>query len=319
MLIEASGLDPAKFPEIRASADVVGRVSRKAGADTGLLAGTPVVAGVGDGPSATLGAGITQEKTGYIYLGSSGWVSMVTREPVFDPRFRVFNVCHADPHVVLPFGTMQSAGAAYKWLAERVFYGPSTHGARTKSSYEALDREAEDAPKASRNLLFLPYLMGERSPYYDTAARGVFLGLTMIHGRGEMIRAVLEGVAFNLRVILEAFQEQGIDPPELRIIGGGAKSRLWRQILADILGRMIVYPALLDEATSLGAAIVGGVAVGIFEGFDVAGELVLEKERQHPDHDQAVRGKYDALYSVFKDAYLANRAIFERLASLDAV
>jgi xylulokinase len=160
----------------------------------------------------------------------------------------------------------------------------------------------------------LPYLIGERSPHWNPLACGVFVGLTMSHGRAEMARAVLEGVAFNLKMILDAFLEQGAVIQAMRLIGGGARSALWRQILADVYGLPILRPALLAEATSLGAAIAGGVGVGLFPDFRVAHGLfqVEEGERPNPDHNQ----RYIALYGLFQQTYTPLEPIFEQLATL---
>ncbi len=162
---------------------------------------------------------------------------------------------------------MQAAGGAFDWL-ERLLRGDAEG-----DLHDALSLAAASVPPGANGLLFLPYLLGERSPYWNPLARGAFVGLTMAHGRPEMARAVLEGVALNLRLILDAFRAQEINIPAMRLIGGGARSPLWRQILADALGLPILLPELITEATSLGAAIAGGVGVGLFDTFAVARSL----------------------------------------------
>jgi xylulokinase len=158
----------------------------------------------------------------------------------------------------------------------------------------------------------LPYLIGERSPHWNPLACGVFVGLTMSHGRAEMTRAVLEGVAFNLKMILDAFLEQGAVIQAMRPIGGGARNAL-RQILANVYELPILRPALLAEATALGAAVAGGV--GLFPDFGVAHEIVQveEGERPNPDHNQ----QYTVLYGFFQRTYTALEPIFEQLAALE--
>jgi xylulokinase len=184
------------------------------------------------------------------------------------------------------------------------------------SAYELMNRDAETVPAGCRGLLFLPYLMGERSPHWNPAARGVFLGLTLTHRRADMIRAVLEGVSFNLRIILDAFVRQGVRVPSIRVIGGGAKGALWCQILADVMNRPIERLALLEEATSVGAAIAGGVGVGIFPDFGVAARIVKVADTYGPQ--PALRDVYDRQYEVFQAAYDALVPIYERLrASAD--
>jgi len=170
------------------------------------------------------------------------------------------------------------------------------------------------APPGARGLIFLPHLIGERSPYWNPIARGGFVGLTMAHGRPEMARAVLEGVALNLRSVLVAFQ--GLTTPirAMRVIGGAARSAVWRRILADVYGLPLLLPRLLSEATSLGAAIAGGVGVGLYSDYSVASEFIQVGEAEQPD--PAAQAQYDAIYDLFLDAYSGIEPLFARLAAL---
>jgi xylulokinase len=163
-------------------------------------------------------------------------------------------------------------------------------------------------------LLFLPYLIGERSPHWNPQARGVFAGLTMSHGRAEMARAVFEGVALNLKMILDAFQEQGAAIQAMRLIGGGGRSPAWRQILADVYELPILRPTLLAEATSLGAAIAGGIGVGLFADYSVAHDLVQVREAEQPN--PLTQECYRALYELFGRTYTAMEPVFQELSSL---
>jgi xylulokinase len=211
---------------------------------------------------------------------------------VFDPEHRTFTFWHLDPDMVMPTGTMQSAGGSYQWMRNQLCPLEAAEAQRLGvSPYELMNRQAATVPAGCRGLLFLPYLMGERSPHWNPAARGVFLGLTLSHGRADMIRAVLEGVAFNLRIILDAFLRQRVCVPSIHVIGGGARGTLWCQILADIMNRPIERLALLEEATSLGAAIAGGVGTGIFRDFGVAATIVQIAETFRPRSE--VRDVYD--------------------------
>jgi xylulokinase len=275
-MIEAVGLDRDKLPPALPSSTVIGQVTPEAADATGLLAGTPVVIGGGDGACATVGAGSVRPGDAYNYIGSSSWIAVTAERPLNDPQMRTFTFAHLDPALYFPTGTMQCAGGSFDWL-ERLLRG----GAETKL-YDEMGKAAAAVAPGAGGLLFLPYLIGERSPHWNPQARGVFAGLTMAHGRAEMARAVLEGVALNLRMILDAFQAQGAGIEAMRLIGGGARSELWRQILADVYGLPILRPALLAEATSLGAAIAGGVGVGLFDGFSVAQEIVRVEEGEQP-------------------------------------
>lgn len=307
-MIEALGLDRRKLPPVYSSTTVIGKVTSEAAAETGLLAGTPVVIGGGDGACATVGAGSVHPGEAYNYIGSSSWIAVTAEQPLHDPGMRTFTFAHLDPKLYFPTGTMQSAGGAYDWL-ERLLRGKGE-----AQLYAEMSTAAASVEPGARGLLFLPYLIGERSPHWNPMARGVFVGLTMAHGRAEMARAVLEGVAFNLKIILDAFLEQGIQIQAIRLIGGGARSPLWRQILADVYGLPILRPALLAEATSLGAAIAGGVGVGLFPNFQVAHELIDVEEAERPD--PAHRRRYAALFDLFQRTYAALEPIFDQLGTL---
>jgi len=219
--------------------------------------------------------------------------------------------------MITPTGTMQTAGGSYQWFKNELG-GPEVDEARALglAPYEVLDRAAAAVPPGAGGLLHLPYLMGERAPHWNPHARGAFIGLTMPHTRAHLARAVLEGVALNLRIILEAFQRQGAQIGQMRVIGGGAKSRLWRQIMADVYGIPVLRPRLLEEATSLGAAVAGGVGVGLFKDFTVA-EQIVEIVDTHPPNAGA-HEQYDRIYPVFCAAYEALVPVFEALASLGA-
>jgi len=253
-----------------------------------------------------------EEGDAYNYLGASSWIAIASNRPIYDPHLRTFTFHHLEPGLFMPTGTMQSAGLSYQWARDNL-------AVREKeialdfglSPYELMDLEVEKTPPGSDNLIFLPYLLGERSPHWNPNARGVFIGITPRHTRAHLMRAILEGVGFNLRIILDAFLSQGIDINEIRLIGGGGKSRLWASILADIFERDILRMEVLEEATSLGSAIAGGVGVGIFRSLKVAKELVRIKERIMPEGKKVTI--YKRLYPIFLDAYERLLPVFDRL------
>jgi xylulokinase len=176
-----------------------------------------------------------------------------------------------------------------------------------------MDLEASKVPPGCDGLLFLPYLLGERAPWWNPHARGAFIGLTPSHNKPYLIRSVLEGVSLNLRIILDAFREQGLCPDALRLIGGGAKGDFWSNLLAQVLGVEILRPRYLEEATSLGAAIAGGVGVGIFKGLEVAKELIEIEDHFSPRAETVET--YNRLYPIFKKAYLSLLPVFDDLSS----
>ncbi len=314
-ILDAIKLDRAFLPELHASTDVVGEVTVQAAAEVGLAAGTPVVIGGGDGVCAATGAGVVREGSAYTYIGSSAWIGIATRKPIFDPAMRTFTFAHLVPDMFTPTGAMQAAGAAYQWLRDTLCTTEKDAAVQLKvSPYELMDAQAEQSPPGANGLLCLPYLMGERSPRWNPAARGAYIGLTIKHTRADMIRAVLEGVTFNLRGVLDAFEQQGAAIPSMRAIGGGARGRVWRQIMAGVFNRPVERPALLEEATSMGAAIAGGVGVGLFKDFSIAETLTPITDTTMPDAQAAV--VYDRLYATFNRAYDALLPVYDDLAGL---
>jgi len=309
-VLAAAELPAKMLPPALPSAAVIGGVTAEASRATGLLAGTPVVIGGGDGACATAGAGVVSPGDAYNYIGSSSWIAFVSQEPLYDPQQRTFTFAHLDPDYVFPTGTMQCAGGSFDWV-ERLLRGESQH-----AIHGWLIEAAGEVSPGCKGLLFLPYLMGERSPHWNPQARGAFVGLSLSHGRAEMTRAVLEGVMFNLRIILEAFRAQGAKIPSLRLIGGGARSHVWRQIAADVLGVPIERPELLVEATSLGAAAAGGVGVGLCEDYAEAGRLIALHQGEHPTPEHAAR--YDTLFPLFESLYADLCPAFERASRWSA-
>ena len=304
-IIGASDLAASLFPDVVPSATMIGNVLPDPARESGLALGTPVVLGGGDGPLAALGAGVTTPDSGaYAYLGSSSWVSVSADAPLHDPQMRSMTFNHVIPRLFVPTATMQAGGASLQWIVD-------TLAPADAAGYDELLEAATNGGGSSDGLYFLPYLLGERSPHWNPRARAAFLGLQRHHGRGDMVRAVLEGVAFNLRSGLLAFTENGIDISGIDAIGGAAKSPLVLQVLADIWGTPVARRNLVDEANALGAAVLGGVGVGIFDDFEIARNLSQRQEAREPD--AGARGQYDDAYLRFQDAYVRLEGWFEAL------
>jgi xylulokinase len=312
-ILKVSKLDPAKLPEPHCSFDVIGGVSASVADEIGLKAGTPVVIGTGDGTAASVGAGVVSEGNAYNYIGSSSWIAMATKKPILDPKRETFNWVHVDPNMYMPCGTMQTAGASYEWLKDNICLIEQKAAEDLDiSPFELMDISVENSVPTSNKLIFLPYLMGERSPHWNPNARGAFIGLSLKHKRKDIIRSVMEGVTYNLKMISEIF-ENVIDFSDIRVIGG-AGSPIWRKIMADIYNKNVLKPKILEEATSLGAAIVGGVGVGIFESIEVAEKLNPITEIQKPDPENVK--KYESIYPIFKESYKSLVEIYDKLSSL---
>ena len=307
-ILAAADVEAGLLPEVVPSTTVLGGVTREAASETGLLAGTPVVLGGGDGPMAALGAGVASPEDGtYAYLGSSSWVSLAAEEPLLDPRMRTMTFDHVVPGRFVPTGTMQAGGASMEWVADLLEPG------RTPDRYERLVKAAGAVEAAGEGLIFLPYLLGERSPYWNPLARGSFVGLAKHHGPAHLTRAVMEGVAMNLKVCLDAFEEQGEDIRSVDAIGGGARSDVWLQILADVWGKTLRRRSLVDEANSLGAAVVAGVGVGLVDSFEAASGFSEVEAAFEPDPD--AHDRYVARHAQFLDAYARLEPVFDDLQS----
>jgi xylulokinase len=312
-VLEAAGIAVSKLPDIVESTEVVGQVGAEAAAASGLQAGTPVVIGGGDGACATCGAGVVSEEQAYIYLGTSTWMAVASTKPLLDPAKRTFTFCHFLKGLYFPAGTMQAGGGSYQWLRNTLGDAEIQEAREAGTdAYDLLNRQAAEAPAGCDGLLFLPYLMGERSPLWDPQARACFIGLTMTHGKKHLIRAVLEGVAFNMRLIHEAFREQGVRSAKVRLIGGGARSPLWRSIFADVLETPTARLNFIEEATSVGAAIAGGVGVRLFSSIREADRVVRETEETSCDPGNFA--VYRKNYALFRNCYERLRDLFPLLA-----
>ncbi len=310
----ALGIEIDLMPEAVASVEQVGTVTAEAAAATGLAEGTPVVAGGGDGACAATGATVTAPGATYVVIGTSSWIATAAEEPLFDPTMRTFNWIMNDGRLYSPCGTMQSAGFSYGWV--RSLFAELVEAGRLGEDFnldgwlgELIDR----CDPAAGGLLFLPYLMGERSPRWNPKARGAFIGLTAQTGVAEIVRSVLEGVAFNLRTILEAFEGKATTD-QIVAIGGGAANERWLSILASAWNCPILVPQHVEDATSLGAAMCAGVATGAVG--TLADVTRFNSVRSRIDPDPQVAERYARVYPLFEKAYARLEELFEALDEL---
>ncbi|WP_422447644.1 xylulokinase [Thermoanaerobacterium sp. DL9XJH110] len=313
-IIDIAGIDGDKLPEAHESTYVVGEVTRKAAEETGLKEGTPVVIGAGDGMCASVGAGCTKPGVAYNYIGSSSWIGITTEKPIYDPKMRTMTWAHAVPGYVNPIGTMQTAGTSYSWLKNEICRIETKEAVeKGVSPYDIINEEIEKSPPGARGILFLPYLLGERTPHWNPNAKGAFIGIHVGHKREDLLRAVMEGVTYNLNTILNIFKNY-VSIDSMIVIGGGAKGRVWRQMMADIYNLKILKPNYLEEATSMGAAVIGGIGVGEFKSFDAINKFI-KIESEH-DPNPANREIYQKTYQVFLHSYDALVGIYEELSKL---
>lgn len=293
-ILNAANIPISYFPEIVPSTTVIGGLTKDAADHVGLNAGTPVVAGGGDGPMAALGAGIIEPSDGaYVCMGSSSWVAVSTDKPLHDPKMRSMTWNHIVPNKFSPTATMQAGGASLQWIVEDLL------PASEKDRYKILLDEAGKVHSSDDGLFFLPHILGERSPYWNPSAAGAFIGLGRHHDRSYLVRAVLEGVAFNLLTCIQAFTDNGVPIKQVDVIGGGAESALWLQIFADIWGVKVRSRSIVEDANSLGAAVTTLVALGKGE-FSMVKELSTITAEFNPTSQSQ---KYQKQHKVFLDGY----------------
>ncbi len=313
-VISLADVDRAMFPEAKDSTVILGTVTRDAAKATGLAEGTPVAIGGGDGSCAGVGVGCIKPGSAYNYVGSSSWIALTVAKPIVDPAMRTMNWAHVVPGYLQPSGTMQTAGSSYNWLKNEICHAEvAAAAAQGVSPYDLINQEIAKSVPGAHGLLFLPYLLGERTPRWNPNAKGAFIGLTLTHKREDMLRAVLEGVTYNLGIIVDIFR-QHVPVEAITVIGGGAKGAVWRQMMADIYNCPIAKPNVLEEATSMGAAIVGGVGAGVFGGFDVIDRFITIESVTEPNPDN--RKQYEKMMPIFEQAYHALVEVYERLAEL---
>jgi len=312
-VLAAAEIDPGLFPVVRPSTDLLGTITPKASSATGLLAGTPVAVGGGDGSCAGVGVGSVAPGGAYNYLGSSSWIALTSKTPIVDPQRRTMNWAHCVPGMLHCSGTMQAAGASYQWLKNTVCTDEIRQAGLSATDVYALMNELiEQSRPGAGGLLFLPHMLGERTPRWNPNAKGAVVGLSLATRRGDLLRAVMEGITLNLGMIVEIFR-QHVAIDSIRVIGGGAKASIWRQMMADVYGCRIDKLNVVEEATSIGAAVIAGVAVGVFDGFDVVDRFVTVEESRDPN--PATQAVYRRLMPLFDKCYHALADLFDELAA----
>jgi xylulokinase len=290
------------LPKIFESYEVSAYVDRKTANITGLKEGTPIVGGGGDNACGNVGAGIIQSGIISDSIGTSGVVFAYSDEPVYDGQGRLHSFCHAVPGKWHLMGVTLSAAGSQKWYFDT--FGPSPKMQKRfpdEKGYKLLDRQAEDAPIGADGLIFLPYMSGERTPHADPFARGVFFGLSYVHNQNHFARSIMEGVAFSQKDCLALMQELGIKSKKIILIGGGAKSKIWRQIISDILETDIVT-LVSEEGPAFGAALLAGVGSEIFTSVDDAVLRTVREATHIRPIDKNIK-IYNKIYAIFKSLY----------------
>ena len=293
------------LPQVFEGPQVTGTITAEAAQLTGLKAGTPVVGGGGDQAAGAVGAGAVQPGVVSLALGTSGVVFASTSSPLIEPQGRLHAFCHAVPGRWHLMGVMLSAAGSLRWYRDTFHPG---------LDYDSLLAPAAAIPAGCEGLLFLPYLTGERTPYPDPLARGAFVGLTIRHNQAHLVRAVLEGVAFGLRDSFELMKQAGQkEIRQVRVSGGGARSPLWRQILADVLGAELVT-VNTSEGAAFGSALLAGVGAGLWPDVDAACQATVRLTGS-PAPQPADQATYEKQSTLYRQLYPALKEISHALSN----
>jgi xylulokinase len=302
-IVEKIGLTEEKLSKVVKTIDIVGNLTKEAAHELGLTENVQVVCGCGDVPAVGIGSGAIKNGNPHLYMGSSGWIALHTDKPLFDLS-GVGTICSGDPNKLLLLGQMENAGSCLKWFKDELCESEKRTAEQSgKGVYQILDEEATKSPPGSKCLLFTPWMLGERCPFIDSKARGGFVNLALNHSKRDMIRSVMEGVAYNTRWVQDMFEvnlKQKI--VALNGVGGGAKSSLWMQIFSDVLNKPIKQIHVLQDVGSVGAAMVASVALGVYKDFDSLEKIFKVRETYNPieENVNTYNRMYDALKRVYK-------------------
>ncbi|OQB15250.1 MAG: Xylulose kinase [Firmicutes bacterium ADurb.Bin193] len=308
-VLQKLGIDRSLLGEMYESQEPTGRVTRRAAELTGLPEGTVVVGGAGDQAASAVGNGIVKSGIVSSTIGTSGVVFASMDKISIDPKGRVHTFCHAVPNMWHVMGVTQGAGLSLKWFRDNFCREEiSVADSMQTDPYVLMDKIAETVPPLCDGVIYLPYLMGERTPHLDPYARGVFFGLSAKHTKAHLLRAVLEGVAFSLKDCLEIIREMGIEASQVRASGGGGRSAIWRRMQADLFGADVVTTTS-SEGGALGVAILAGVGTGVYNSVAEACELIIKIKKV----EKAGEADYTKNYKKYKKIYESLKDIFKEV------
>lgn len=304
-ICEALGVKLQWLAKVYESPELTGRVTAEASALTGLPEGLPVAGGGGDNASAAIGTGVCATGKAFTTIGTSGVVFAPTDTPVIDPKGRIHTFCAAVPGTWHVMGVTQAAGLSLQWFRKNM---------APECSYRQIDELAAGVPIGAEKLIYLPYLMGERTPILDADARGVFFGLSAMHGRAHLARAVIEGISYSLYSCVELLCENGVSVSDMALCGGGGKSPFWQAMLSDLYG-VSIKTMESDEGAALGAAILGGCAAGVYSSVaEGCARAVRAKSVRDPNMEN--HEEYMKFYGMYGDIYPALKQSFEKLGGI---
>lgn len=307
------GIDKALLGKMYESCEITGVVSAFAAEKTGLAAGTPVVGGAGDNAAAAVGTGVVRQGRAFATIGTSGVVFAHTDNVTIDPKGRVHTFCCAVPGAWHVMGVMQAAGLSLKWFRDTLC-ADEIAVARDMGvdPYDLINAEVAQSPVGANRLFYLPYLMGERTPHLDADCRGAFIGLSAMHKKSDLLRAVMEGVAYALNDSLSVFGEMGQTVNSMAVCGGGGRSPIWRAMLADLFNCDI--KTVRGEGAALGVALLAGVGAGVYASVPEACDAAISYgDKQSPSENAA---RYEKQYAFFRTLYPALKDCYKALSAL---
>lgn len=310
-VLDKLDIDKEKLCKLYESPEITGYISKDVAEITGLSENTIIVGGAGDNAAAAVGTGVVKQGMAFTTIGTSGVVYAHTDKPIIDAKGRVHTFCCAVPNAWHVMGVTQGAGLSLQWLKNNICISEINEAKKNnKSVYQIMDAEAGKIPLGSEKLIYLPYLMGERTPHLDSNARGVFFGLSALHTRAHLIRSVMEGVTYSLYDCMLILEEMNVLPDVMLATGGGGKSPFWRQMLSDTFSRP-VSKVLSAEAPALGVAILAAVGAGLYSSVEEACSNMIKNDTclHQPDAQNTLVYRnyhriYQSLYASLKDNFI---------------
>lgn len=314
-VLNALDIDKNLLGKVYESCEVTGTVTKEMAEQTGLKEGTIVVGGAGDNAAAAVGTGVVKDGKAFTTIGTSGVVFAHTSNISIDQKGRVHTCCAAVPNAWHVMGVTQGAGLSLKWFRDN-FCESEMETAKLMGvdPYYLMDKQADTVPVGANRLLYLPYLMGERTPHLDPDARGVFFGLSAMHTKKDMLRAVLEGVSYSLRDCVEVFKQMNINVSDMMACGGGGSSPLWRSMLADLYNCPVKTVAS-KEGPALGVALLAMVGAGIYSSVPEACDAVIKTDKTQEPIKENVP-EYEKYYKLYTEIYPALKDGYKKLAVL---
>lgn len=314
-VLDKLSIDRNLLGTVYESCEVTGTLLAEIAEKTGLSTAVRVVGGAGDNAAAAVGMGVVKDGTAFTTIGTSGVVFAHSSQVTIDPKGRVHTCCAAVPGTWHVMGVTQAAGLSLKWFKDNFCQDYVAEAEKQGVDvYDLINRDIEKIPAGSDKLIYLPYLMGERTPHLDPDCRGVFFGLSAIHTKAHMLRAVMEGVSYSLTDCNDILKEMGIAVQQMMACGGGGKSPVWRQMLADLYG-CSVKTVRQTEGPALGVAILAGVGCGVFSSVETACEELISEDRCTGPVEER-REQYEKYHELYRELYTDLKDSYKKLAGL---